>query len=96
MAQIRMTPETMRARAREAKAQAEAMQNIRTKMQNLINTLKAEWEGQSMQGYEERFNKIKPVFTNAWELLGEMSDNLTSAAKIVEETDRNIANQLKK
>lgn len=93
---IRMTPDTMRARASQTDKQAEAMQTLIGAMDNLLTTLKGEWEGEAMAGYEDRYNKIKPSFKNAKDLLDEIAHNLRETAKIVEETDRNIANQFRK
>ena len=91
--QIRMSPETMRTRAKETDNQVNNMQDLIRSMDRLLNTLKGEWEGDAMQGYEDRFNKIKPVLKNAQELLEEIAGNLRSTAKIVEETDQKIASQ---
>ena len=94
--QIRMTPDTMRTRAREADKQAEAMQNLINTMDRLLTTLKGEWEGDAMSGYEDRYNKVKPSFKNAKDLLDEIAHNLRETARIVEETDKNIASQFRK
>ena len=94
--QIRMTPETMRMRSNQAHQQAESMQNLGDTMDRLLTTLQSEWEGEAMRGYEERFSKIRPVLKNAKELLDEISHNLKETARIVEETDRNIASQFRK
>lgn len=93
--QIRMTPETMRQRAVDTDKQVEAMQNLITAMDRLLTTLKGEWEGDAMKGYEERYNKIKPSFNNAKELLEEIAYNLRETARIVEETDKNIGSQFR-
>lgn len=94
--QIRMTPETMRARSKEANQQAETVQAVINYMDRLLRTLQGEWEGDAVKGYEDRYNKIKPSFVNAKELLDEISHNLSETARIVEETDRNIASQYRK
>ncbi len=91
--QIRMTPETMRQRAGETDTQAQNMQDLISKMDSLLNTLKGEWEGDAMRGYEDRYNKIKPVLNNARELLVEIATNLRATAQIVEETDQRIGSQ---
>lgn len=49
-----------------------------------------------MRGYEDRYNKIKPSFKNAKDLLDEIAHNLRETARIVEETDRNIASQFRR
>lgn len=94
--QIRMTPEKMRQRASETDKRADDMQNLINAMDRLLNTLKTEWEGDAMRGYEDRYNKIKPSFKNAHELFVEIANNLRATAQIVEETDKNIANQFRK
>lgn len=94
--QIRMTPDTMRTRASQTDQQSQTMQELINSMDRLLQTLKSEWEGDAMAGYEERYNKIKPSFNNAKELLDEIAHNLRETARIVEETDRNIASQFRK
>ncbi len=94
--QIRMTPETMRARAKEADNQEKVVNDVIRYMDKLLQTLKGEWEGEAVKGYEERYNKIKPALNNTRDLLGEIAHNLRETARIVEETDRNIASQFRK
>lgn len=94
--QIRMTPETMRTRAAQTDKQSETVQNVIKAMDRLLQALKSEWEGEAMIGYEERYNKIKPSFQNAKELLDEIAHNLRESARVIEEIDRNIGSQYKK
>lgn len=94
--QIRMTPDTMRTRAGQTDKQAEAMQNLINAMDRLLITLKGEWEGDAMRGYEDRYNKIKPSLKNAKDLLDEIAHNLRETARIVEDTDRKIASQYRR
>ena len=94
--QIRMTPETMRTRATQTSKQADAVQNVIVAMDNLLQALRSEWECDAMRGYEDRYAKIKPSFTNAKELLDEIAYNLRESARAVEETDRNIGSQFRK
>lgn len=96
MSQIRMTPDTMRTRAGQTDKQAEAVQSVMTAMDNLLKTLKGEWEGEAVKGYEDRYNAIKPSFKNAKSLLEEIAHNLRATAQIVEETDKNIASQFRR
>ena len=85
MSQIRMTPDTMRTRAGQTDKQAEAVQSVMTAMDNLLKTLKTEWEGEAVKGYEDRYNKIKPVLKNTIELLDEISKNLESLVGTTED-----------
>ena len=94
--QIKMTPETMRIRATQTDKQSQTVQEVISAMDRLLAKLKTEWEGEAVKGYEDRYNKIKPSFKNAKELLDEIANNLRATAKIVEETDKSIASQFRK
>lgn len=94
--QIRMTPETMRTRATQTDKQSQNVQDVISAMDKLLATLKGEWEGDAVKGYEDRYNKIKPAFKNAKDLLDEIANNLRATAKIVEDTDKSIASQFRK
>ena len=94
--QIRMTPDKMRSRSKETEKQKKAVSDVIRYMDKLLENLKGEWEGEAVRGYEERYNKIKPTLINAEELLGEIAYNLNETARIVEDTDKNIASQFRK
>ena len=93
--QIRMTPDTMRTRAGEYTAQGQKLQEIITKMDNLLGQLQSEWEGNASRAYAEKFAQLRPGFVKAKELIDEITQALKSTAQIVEETDQNIANQFR-
>lgn len=93
--QIRMTPDMMRQRAGEYRNQAETVNGVITKMDNLLTQLQGEWEGAASESYAARYQELKPGFLKAEELIREIAQALDSTAKIVEETDTNIANQFR-
>lgn len=94
--QIRMTPEKMRSRAGEYTNQANNLQQVINKMDSLLRELQSEWEGDASTAYAQRYAELKPGFVKAKELIDEISTALKSTATIVEETDKNIANQFRK
>ncbi len=93
--QIRITPETMRARASEYTAQAENIQQVIDKLDRLLQQLQQEWEGDSSRAYAEKFTQLRPGFVNAKNLVDEISMALKKTAQIVEDTDKNIAGQFR-
>ena len=93
--QIRMTPEKMRQRAGENTKQANNLNSIITKMDGLLKNLQSEWEGSASEAYAQRFAELRPGFVKAKDLIDEISTALKNTAQIVEDTDRNIANQFK-
>jgi len=93
--QIRMTPETMRTRAGEVRQQGETFQEVINRMQNVINELQTEWEGQASQSFAEQFNRLKPAFNDMRQLIYDIGTQLDGTANAVEQLDQEIASKFK-
>lgn len=93
--QIRITPYQMRQRANDYRREADTMNGVITKMDTLLQQLQSEWEGSASESYAVRYDELKPGFMRAEELIREIATALDSTAKIVEQTDSEIANQFK-
>ena len=93
--QIRITPDQMRERANQYRAEADTVNGVINKMDALLQQLQSEWEGSASESYAARYQELKPGFMKAEELIREIATALDSTAKIVEETDTNIANQFR-
>jgi WXG100 family type VII secretion target len=91
--QIRITPDQMRQRANQYRTEADTVNGVISKMDSLLQQLQAEWEGAASESYATRYQELKPGFMKAEELIREIASALDSTARIVEETDSNIANQ---
>lgn len=93
--QIRITPDQMRERANQYRVEADTVNGVIGKMDTLLQLLQSEWEGAASESYATRYQQLKPGFLKAEELIREIATALDSTAKIVEETDSNIANQFR-
>ena len=93
--QIRITPDQMRERANQYRVEADTVNGVISKMDALLQQLQSEWEGAASESYAARYQQVKPGFMKAEELIREIAAALDSTAKIVEETDVNIANQFR-
>ena len=93
--QIRITPDQMRERANQYRVEADKVHGVLSKMDALLQQLQSEWEGAASESYAARYQEVKPGFMKAEELIREIAAALDSTAKIVEETDVNIANQFR-
>lgn len=93
--QIRMTPDQMRQRATQYRKEADTVNGVISNMDSLLQSLQAEWEGAASESYAARYQELKPGFMRAEELIREIAQALDSTARIVEETDTDIANQFK-
>ena len=93
--QIRITPDQMRERAKQYRAEADIVNGVINKMDSLLQQLQSEWKGAASESYAVRYQELKPGFMKAEELIREIAATLDSTAKIVEETDTSIANQFR-
>jgi len=93
--QIRMTPEQMRQRAGEVRVQGETFQGVIDRMQNLINELQTEWEGQASRAFAEQFERLKPSFNDMRRLIDDIAGQLDSTANAVEQLDQDIASKFR-
>lgn len=93
--QIRMTPDTMRQRAKQYDDEAGKVGEVISKMDSLLRTLQEEWEGAASQSYAERFSELRPNFVKAQDLVSEIAEALRATAQTVETTDSEIASQFK-
>ncbi len=92
--QIRMTPEQMRARASEFGVQGDKTQEVINNMDRLLNSLQEEWEGAASRSFKQKFEELRPGFVKARELIEDINKVLSDTARIVEETDRELASQI--
>lgn len=93
--QIRITPDQMRERANNYRTEADTVNGVIAKMDTLLGQLQSEWEGAASESYASRYLELKPGFLKAEELIREIATALDSTARIVEETDANIASQFR-
>lgn len=93
--QIRITPEQMRGRASEYRVEAGNVEGVIAKMDTLLSTLQAEWEGAASESYAARYQELRPGFIKVQDLINEIATALDATANTLEETDTNIANQFR-
>lgn len=94
--QIRITPDQMRERAKQYRTEADTVNGVIGKMDTLLEALMSEWEGSSSEAYATRYQELKPGFVKAEALIREIAAALDSTAKIIEQTDIDIANQYRR
>jgi len=93
--QIRMTPDQMRQRAAEVNTQGETFQDVINRMQNIINELQTEWEGQASRAFYDQFERLRPAFNDMRQLIYDIGTQLDGTANAVEQLDREIAGRFK-
>ena len=89
--QIRISPEQMRSRSTEVRNEGENFQQVIDKMQNLINALRDEWEGQASEQFAIQFDTLKPSFIQMKQLIDDIGSQLDGTANAIERLDLDIA-----
>ena len=95
MSQIRMSPEMMRTRSAEVTQQGQAFGDVISRMRAIINELQVEWEGRASQQFATQFENLKPSFNSMQQLFEDLSTQLRETARVVEETDAQIASKFR-
>lgn len=93
--QIRLTPEQMRQRAGEVRTQGETFQDVINKMQNIINELQTEWEGEASRQFDQQFETLKPSFNAMRQLIDDIGSQLDGTANALEQLDQDIASKFR-
>jgi len=91
MAQIRITPESMRGCAAQCRSYGEQCDSLITSTQTLIDNLQNDWEGQASTAYANQFASLRPSFDRMRELYDELSQQLDGTAAAMEDMDSQIA-----
>ena len=89
--QIRISPDQMRERANSYQTESGNVSEMIGRLDSLLQSLLGEWEGQSSEAYRERYESLRPAFTQAEELLAEISKALNTTAQNMENVDESIA-----
>ena len=89
--QIRITPDQMRSRANEYRVEAGNVERVIAQIDQLLQALEGEWEGESSRAYSARVAELRPGFVQARELIDEIARALDNTAATLEETDARIA-----
>ena len=87
--QIRISPDQMRERANSYQTESGNVSEMIGRLDSLL--LLGEWEGSASEAYRERYESLRPAFTQAEELLAEISKALNTTAQNMENVDESIA-----
>ena len=89
--QIRISPDQMRERANSYQTESGNVSEMIGRLDSLLQSLLGEWEGSASEADRERYESLRPAFTQAEELLAEISKALNTTAQNMENVDESIA-----
>lgn len=85
--QIRISPETLKERARSYGQAANDVNAILNNLTRLQEQLRSEWEGQAFQGFDSQFRELSPKVKNFAELLQQINAQLDRTADVMMQQD---------
>ncbi|MBA2875705.1 WXG100 family type VII secretion target [Thermaerobacillus caldiproteolyticus] len=92
---IRLTPEELRAVARQYNNESSNVTELISRLDNMSSHLQEIWEGASSQAFVQQYHELRPSFEKMAVLLNEISQQLHNSATILESTDQQIASQIR-
>ncbi|KXT85018.1 WXG100 family type VII secretion target [Streptococcus panodentis] len=95
MALIKLTPEELRQSATRYTQGSEEVTQILTNLTNEQETISANWDGSAFDSFEAQFNELSPKIREFAQLLQDINVQLVKVADIVEQTDQDIAAQIR-
>jgi len=95
MSTIRLNPDELEEFAARYRDESGQVHDMRGRLDGLIAQLTDAWEGGSAQAFIDQYEELKPSFERMELLLEEISQQLSSSANILRETDANIASQIR-
>ncbi|MFJ5964700.1 MULTISPECIES: WXG100 family type VII secretion target [unclassified Bacillus (in: firmicutes)] len=92
---IRVTPEELRATAKQYGVESQEVLNQVDRLNRMISDLKGMWEGASSDAFADQYEQLKPSFIKMSDLLTDVSNQLEQTANTLESTDQDIASQIR-
>lgn len=92
---IRVTPEELRAMAKQYGVESQEVLNQVDRLNRMISDLKSMWEGASSEAFADQYEQLKPSFIKMSDLLQDVNQQLDQTANTLESTDQDIANQIR-
>ncbi|PLT31942.1 WXG100 family type VII secretion target [Bacillus sp. V5-8f] len=92
---IRVTPGELRTVAGQYSTESGNVAELVSRLDNMRDHLRNIWEGASSDAFAQQYEELKPSFVQMSTLLEEVSQQLSKSADILEETDQQIASQIR-
>lgn len=89
--QIRMIPSELRDRAKTYGQSGRDIEDILSRLSQLQEQLRSEWEGQAFVRFDDQFEQLKPKVTEFANLMDQINDQLEKTANAVEEHDQQLS-----
>lgn len=96
MANIKFSPEQARSVANSIKNKGNNAKDIVSQLDREITSIEGWWEGESGKAFIGEFKELKPSLDKLVECVNNISKQLNKIAELKEQSERDIAAQLRK
>jgi WXG100 family type VII secretion target len=96
MANLTFSPDQARGVASSIKNKSNNAKTLFDQLDKEIKAVEGWWQGDSARAFIEEFNELKPSLDKLVEVVNSISQNLNKIADIKEQSERDIASQLRK
>ncbi|WP_226655977.1 WXG100 family type VII secretion target [Pseudalkalibacillus hwajinpoensis] len=93
--QIRVTPEELITMSQRYQTEESKVEEQIGNLDKMIAELEGMWEGAASQAFSDQYQSLRPSFVDMQRLLSDISTQLASTAKSLEDADAQIANQIR-
>lgn len=95
MAQIKLTPEELRSSAQKYTRGSEDVNQVLTSLRHEQEVIRGNWDGSAFDSFDAKFTELAPKIEEFANLLQDINAQLVKVADIVEQTDQDIAAQIR-
>ncbi|WP_054706177.1 WXG100 family type VII secretion target [Bacillus sp. JCM 19041] len=92
---IRVTPEELFIKADEYTEASGRVQDLVSTLDGYRNQLEAMWDGQAREAFIAQYDELKPSFQRMGTLLEEVSQQIRSTGQTLQDTDQQIASNIR-
>ncbi|MCY9019981.1 WXG100 family type VII secretion target [Priestia aryabhattai] len=92
---IRVTPAELRDMAGRYNNEGGQVQELVSRLDTMKNQLQDMWEGASSEAFAAQYEELKPSFVEMSNLLTKIAKQLDDSANVLEDTDNQIASQIR-
>ncbi|KXW99700.1 WXG100 family type VII secretion target, partial [Listeria monocytogenes] len=89
--QSRKSPSELRDRAKTDGQSSRDIEDILSRLSQLQEQLRSEWENQAFMRFDDQFEQLKPKGTEFANLMDQSNDQLEKTANAVEEHDQQLS-----
>jgi WXG100 family type VII secretion target len=92
---IRVTPAELRDMAGRYNNESGQVQELVSRLDTMKSQLQDMWEGASSEAFAAQYEELKPSFIEMSNLLTKIAKQLDDSANVLEDTDNQIASQIR-